>query len=260
MREWLKIQFDHVFDTLSVPDEWKMGKLNPLMKSCTGHPGDPTNRRPIMLMQNVLKIFNSILAERLQDVIEKEKLVGPEQFGFVRGRRIETPIAEAIGALEDAKISSTPIFMAGLDIAKAYDTVDFQALEAGLKDMNLGRRFIQYIRELYRNRKATILTGYGETKPFKIERGISQGDPLSCLLFVIFMERILKEIRGKFQGYQYKFVNHKVCALAFADDILIITENKEELQEICSRLVTKIREAGMEVNFKKVGLFNECER
>ena len=50
----------------------------------------------------------------------------------------------------------------------------------------VGRRAAKYIELLYAGRKARVITDYGLTEPYNIGRGISQGDPLSCVLFILY--------------------------------------------------------------------------
>jgi len=170
-----------------VPDSVKRSTLFPLLKGEGLHPGDPAQRRPIMLIPVILKVLQCILARR--------------QYGFVRGRTLETPVAALIDALMDANVRKEEVHIVALDVAKAYDSIDFEkGLRRGLEELNLERGFLEYIDSLYTGRKARIITSFGLSGEYNIERGISQGDPMSCILFVFFMETIRTGDRSPDQG------------------------------------------------------------
>jgi hypothetical protein len=192
---------NRILYTGKVPTAWKHGHLYPLIKTEGGDPTDPPGRRPIMLISILQKLLNRMLAKRLQEWVGKEKLIGHEQYAFQAGRSIETPLSRMFAVIKDAKMRKKPLYILGLDVAKAYDNVDFSALQQGLEQANIDQRFIEYVGDLYQGRTASVLTGYGPTEPYAISRGISQGDPLSCLLFVLYMEDGIRRVRSMQCGY-----------------------------------------------------------
>ena len=46
------------------------------------------------------------------------------------------------------------------------------------------------------------------------------------------METILREVRGINAGYQLRASGRKVCLLAFADDIMLVSASREEMLRI----------------------------
>ena len=43
----------------------------------------------------------------------------------------------------------------------------------------------------------------------------------------------------------------RIMLLAFADDVMLVTETKKQMEELCSRCAELTKEAGMEINFSK---------
>ena len=93
-------------------------------------------------MQVFLKGLQIVIAKRFAGWCEERGVFGPEQYGFIAKRRIETPIADILGVLEEAKMLGREVHMVSLDIRKAYDTVDLTALREGLRDLGVEEGFV----------------------------------------------------------------------------------------------------------------------
>jgi hypothetical protein len=67
-----------------------------------------------------------------------------------------------------------------------------------------------------------------QTEFFNIEVGLRQGCVLSPILFSIFINELGEKLKKLGKGIQ--FGKRRICILMFADDIVLIAENKEDLQ------------------------------
>ena len=85
------------------------------------------------------------------------------------------------------------------------------------------------IRSLYRSTKSKIRLGQDETDFFEIEAGVRQGCVLSPLLFSIFINKLAKEINESGIGININM--KKVAVLMYADAIVIITDNPQDLKK-----------------------------
>ena len=61
-----------------------------------------------------------------------------------------------------------------------------------------------------------------ESEPFKVIRGVRQGDPLSCLLFILAIEPLACMLRGSdLKGYTIPGVTERLITTLFADDTTV---------------------------------------
>ncbi len=77
------------------------------------------------------------------------------------------------------------------------------------------------IRELYSGAQCCVKTGSENANWFTIGKGVHQGAPMSMLLFHIFFNPLIKELRNLKIGAN--ILNIDVPCTAFADDLDMIT-------------------------------------
>ncbi|CAK8541115.1 unnamed protein product [Lathyrus sativus] len=147
--------------------------------------------------------------------------------------------------------------MMQLDLQKAYDMVNWQALECILREIDLPRRFVGWIM------KATTTVSYrfnvnGEfTDVLQAKRGIRQGDPISPMIFVSMME-YMNMLMVKMQ-LNPNFNHHINCEklalthLTFADDVLLFCRGDVGSVELS--LKKFYDSAGLIINPSKCKLF-----
>ena len=81
-----------------------------------------------------------------------------------------------------------------IDLASAFDTVEWKYIFDTLEKMNIPEQIIKSIKLLYSSIKMKIKGS--DTPWFKIGRGVPQGSALSGLIFNICLAPILKKIRS----------------------------------------------------------------
>ena len=72
-----------------------------------------------------------------------------------------------------------------------YAKVDHNKLQTILKEMGILDHRIYLLRNLYKGQEATVRTGHGTMKWFKIGKGVRQGCVLSPSLFKLYPEYIM---------------------------------------------------------------------
>ena len=77
--------------------------------------------------------------------------------------------------------------------------------------------------------KACIqLTKTVHTEWFDITAGVRQGDPLSPTLFNLYINDLVLTLKEKCPTF--KFGDHSINSLLYADDMVVFTENEQDLQ------------------------------
>ncbi len=99
---------------------------------------------PISCCSTILKIISKILTDRLSNVINL--VVDDSQYAFLMGKNIHDNIFLAQEMVKGyGRKGCSPRCLIQMDIQKAYDTVEWGALEAILKELGFPGIFIRWI-------------------------------------------------------------------------------------------------------------------
>ena len=128
--------------------------------------------------------------------------------------------------------SGIPGVIVKLDIEKAYDLVNWNALFYLMERMGFGVRWRGWIKACISIVKFSILVNGSPVGFFGSTRGLRQGEPLSPLLFLLFMEvlsRLLKrtENGGFLCGFQAGSHSQRglhISHLFFFDDTILFCD------------------------------------
>ena len=196
--------------------------------------GDRTNianYRPITVLNADYKILTRVLAMRLADAVPN--IIHKDQAGFMRGRHIEdhTDLANyMIHRCEMEKENGAIIF---LDQEKAYDKILHPFLWASLETFGFPKRFTDTVKTLYSNAYTTIIMNGEKAEPFKVTRGVRQGDPMSCLLFNIAIESLANLLRkSDLKGFQTRGDTERLLVTLFADDTTVYLSEGDSFQDL----------------------------
>ncbi|XP_075521602.1 uncharacterized protein LOC142554810 [Primulina tabacum] len=180
--------------------------------------------RPISLCNVTNKIISKLLYSRLRVVAER--LISPNQSGFVPGRMISDNILLA----QELTHSLTLPTRGGnvilkLDMAKAYDRVQWPFLFEVLRHFGFSERVVEMVSACISHCHFSVNINGSLSGFFGSTRGLRQGDPLSPMLFILGAEYLS---RGLDRLYlQHPELRYRSCCdilishLAYADDVII---------------------------------------
>ena len=110
-----------------------------------------------------------------------------------------------------------PLYTAFIDLQKAYDRVCRPLLFRKMVISGLGPRFCHLVENTYTNTSAQIKLSTKLGEPFTSNVGLRQGDPLSPLLFNLFIADLI--FMFKTGCTPPKLQDLPVPSIQFADDI-----------------------------------------
>jgi hypothetical protein len=222
--------FVEIWKEERVPSKWNESKVVLLHKGGCKSRKELKNYRPISLTNTVGKIFCMLVNERVRENIEKHKVMGEEQNGFRMKRRGEDNMFVVREVIERLKKDGKKGYFAFLDIEKAYDRVDREVLYRVLERCGFSEKIVRIVKSMYVDTKAKYNLGEIETDWVSSERGVRQGCILSPLLFGLYTEELAVRVNGCGEGIRVG--NDRLNVLLYADDVVIMTENRNSMQRV----------------------------
>ena len=139
--------------------------------------------------------------------MEEENLLSEEQNGFRKDRRGTDNLYIIREIIDRAKKDKKKYYLAFLDIEKAYDSVNREALTCILRRRGFKSKIVKIIESLYKNTTANYNLGNLQVEGVRSEKGLRQGCTLLLLLFSIFMEELMHKIKKNRNRNKYKWRN-----------------------------------------------------
>ena len=182
--------FNAALDQSYVLSDLRKGLIVPIFKE--GDKEVASKYRGITLLSIVGKLFATIVEKRLSKWCEDRKIFEQEQAGFRAGRSTVNHIFTLAEIIKRKKREGKPTYACFLDIKKAYNTVWREGLWDKLQRAGIQNRISQVIKNMYSEVKSSVVLNDRMTEWFNIEIGLRQGCVLSPLLFLIFINDLLR--------------------------------------------------------------------
>jgi ribonuclease HI len=202
----------------------------------------PGNFRPIGLAGTLYKLWTSNVTHVMLHHALRNNMLHVCQEGGILQRSSHRQLENLINAFEDAHHTKQDIFLTYLDFSSAFNMVNHDQLLRTMYDIGLPRDAIEVVKDLYSEHRTTISLPVGKTNPITVTRGTIQGDPLSPLLFLIYIEPLLRWLHVGGRGYKFGCLGdakdsegfnlqevHQLAGLGFVDDTTCMTRTKEDM-------------------------------
>jgi sorting nexin-29 len=227
-----------------MPTEWDEGSVCPIYKK--GDKLECGNYRGITLLNIAYKIFSNILFKRLETYTSK--IIGSYQCGFQKGKTTTDQLHTIRQILEKTKEYNIDTYHLFIDFKAAYDSINREKLLEAMLEFNIPKKLISLTRMTLKRVSCRIKISSSLSEPFFTEKGLRQGDSLSCLLFNIALEKTIRDSGINTNG---TILHRTVQLLAFADDIDIIGRTKHSVIDAFVALESTAKEMGLVINADK---------
>ena len=139
--------------------------------------------------------------------------------------------------------------MCFVDLTKAFDRVRLADILKLLRSRNIAHEIRAIIKEMNTNNSTFVRAENQLTKKIPIHTGIRQGDSLSPTLFNLVMDEIIKEVKTAGRGYRMGNKEIKICC--YADDVVLISEDEDNLQRLLFRFQNIAEKFNMAISIEK---------
>ncbi|GBM66122.1 RNA-directed DNA polymerase from mobile element jockey, partial [Araneus ventricosus] len=193
------------------PTRWKTATVIPILKPGKD-PTVPDSYRPISLLPTFSKIAEHFILIRLNEHLEVNNVLIPEQFGFRENLSTTHQLPRVTEYIAEGFSNKQKTGAVFLDIQKAFDRVWQDALIYKLINYNTPNYLIKIFTSYLHNRKFAVRVNK-ELSNFKnINAGVAQGSKCGPILFALFINDIPKQFN--------------TLLSIFADDTAILARNK----------------------------------
>ena len=256
----------HYWET-GAPQDWIDATLISLYKS--GPRDQCGNFRGIALLSVVGKVLARILLDRLVKHVAPVSL--PEsQCGFRANRGTADMVFTARQLQEKCTEHHLDLYHCFIDLSKAFDTVNREALWKILRKKGCPDKFVKVLQSLHDGMKARINFGGDLSDPFPVDNGVKQGDLDAPVLFAIYFAAMLEVafkdntsgiyIRYRTTGKVFDLSRLRaktkvsyalIRDLLYADDADLVTHTEADLQSLLTAFDSTAEAFGLTINLKK---------
>ncbi|KAK3533937.1 hypothetical protein QTP70_034936 [Hemibagrus guttatus] len=126
------------------------------------------------------------------------------------------------------------------DCMTKYDRVPREELWYCMRKSGVAEKYVRVVQDMYERSRTVVRCAVGQTEEFKVEVGLHQGSALSPFLFAMVMDQLSEEVRQE-----------SPWTMMFADDIVICSESREQVEENLERWRFALERRGMKVSRSK---------
>ncbi|KAK3575502.1 hypothetical protein QTP86_028217 [Hemibagrus guttatus] len=106
-----------------------------------------------------------------------------------------------------------------------------------MRKSGVAEKYVRVVQDMYERSRTVVRCAVGQTEEFNVEVGLHQGSAVSPFLFAIVMDQLSEEVRQE-----------SPWTMMFADDIVICSESREQVEENLERWRFALERRGMKVS------------
>lgn len=278
--------FNQVWSSARIVDSWREHRLLLHYKGKGEDPHCVDSYRGLGIDQALLKLLSLTMLERLDAFATATGALSVAQGGFQRQRGTPEQ-AFTLSEVVRAAARRSHVHLAFIDIERAYDSVLHPLLWKACIDKGIGGRFLALMQDVYEDARAVLDVGGVLLDAVPLECGVLQGNPLSPILFNLFIDGCIRELEaagveasrqdpgGRGWGLPLPRVSGHtstapvvpdglsqldlLAALFYADDGALMETRLDVLRLMLQTLAESLARVGLRINGRKTKWLMVCE-
>ena len=198
----------------------------PLFKGGLKNPEKFDSYRAIAGASQLLKLFEYVILIVWGEILDTDSM----QFGFKKGVST-TQCSWLVNEVTTYFMRrGTAVTACLLDCSKAFDKCKFDMLFTKLMDKGLPPIVVRVLIFVYEEQTGWVKLAGKRSTPFSLTNGTRQGSVLSPVLFSVYLDDLLGELRKLQLGCSIGGCWFGGCG--YADDLILLAPNREVLQKM----------------------------
>jgi hypothetical protein len=257
-----------IWEEEKMPADFRDATIVALYKN-KGSRTDCGNYRGISLLSVAGKILARVILNRLISSVAEENL--PEsQCGF-RSERSTVDMVFVVRQVQEKCLEQNMnLYSVFIDLTKAFDTVNREALWVILRKLGCPEKFTTLIKLFHDEMTGEVLSEGEPSERFSISNGVKQGCVLAPVLFNLFFSQVLSHavqdldlgvyIRYRLDGSLFdlrrltaktKTMKRLILEALFADDCALLAHQESHLQAIVDKFSVAAKLFGLTISLGK---------
>ena len=170
-----------------IPTAWKIATLRMLLKP-DKLPSLTTSYRPISLISSIMKLFESVIEQRLRSHLEHIGFINKHQSGFRKAKSTDDHLFRLSQSIMESFNRGEHVVAAFLDVEKAFDNVwHNNGLRFKIFQLDLPTKMTRWFSDFLVGRFIQVNVNNFVSNQINPKAGVPQGSVLSPLLFLIYV-------------------------------------------------------------------------
>ena len=208
--------------------------------------GPPANLRPVTLLNTLRKLLSLIVLTRIKPAVDQ--YLSPCQSGFRSGRSTADAVYSYRWLAARCQRVKEDIAILGIDMSKAFDTISRPKLMNVLETI-VNPDELHLIQCLLTDTTIKVRLNNILSQPLETYNGTPQGDSLSPVLFTIYLEAALREVRNRLPPRPDRDVQLLLPGESeYADDVDFISTDQKYLKDCLPTISSSLAEWNLKMN------------
>ena len=202
-------------ETSTYPKEWRISYVHPKHK--IGSRQNVKNYRPINVTAIASRIMERIIKKQLLSYLAENKLISDFQYGFLPKKSCTSCQVEFLDLVTELRDQGHSVLILYFDFKKAFDTVPHYKLLAKISKYGIIDPLRAWINSFLTDRYQIVNIDSHYSSPQLIKSGVIQGSVLGPVLFLLYIDDILNEIK---HGQPFLYADDLKIVYKFSDNNL----------------------------------------